>query len=201
MIKRRIRFKKPTLEFSGWNILILLVVVILPYIGMWGYKKWCDHKFEALQKGGVIVIDKENMQLRVVGSDGNEEMNFGMSCGVNYGDKRQKGDMRTPEGFFRVSQIQESSSWKHDFNDGNGEISGAYGPFFFRLDTPGHKGIGIHGTHNPNSIGTRATEGCIRLNNENVLRLRERIYVGMPVVILPSIEDMRQTVVDDENED
>lgn len=31
--------------------------------------------------------------------------------------------------------------------------------------------IKIHGTNNPSSIGRRATRGCIRLHNEDILRL------------------------------
>ena len=89
-----------------------------------------------------------------------------------------------------VQQIQDASAWTHDFGDGKGEIRGAYGSHFIRLKTPGHRGIGIHGTHDPASIGTRATEGCVRLNNSDLLELvKKYVYVGMPVVILTSEAD------------
>jgi len=94
------------------------------------------------------------------------------------------GDFRTPEGEFPVSSIEDSRKWTHDFGDGKGRIKGAYGPWFIRLET-GWKGIGIHGTHDPDSIGTAATEGCIRLANPDLLRLVARISVGTPVTILP----------------
>ena len=64
-------------------------------------------------------------------------------------------------------------------------MKGAYGPWFLRLDVPGRRDIGIHGTHLPESIGTRATEGCIRLANEDIKDLKERIKVGTVVTILP----------------
>ena len=54
---------------------------------------------------------------------------------------------------------------------------------------PGHTGIGIHGTHAPESIGTRATEGCIRLNNDDLERLVDLIYPPLSVVITPSARD------------
>lgn len=105
-------------------------------------------------------------------------------------DKEKPGDMKTPEGLFSVQQIQDASAWTHDFGDGKGEIRGAYGSHFIRLKTPGHCGIGIHGTHDPASIGTRATEGCVRLNNSDLLELvKKYVYVGMPVVILTSEAD------------
>lgn len=136
-----------------------------------------------------IIIDKQEMSLSVYGPQAELLESFPIACGKNYGNKRKSGDMKTPEGVFHISQIQDASSWSHDFKDGKGVIQGAYGPYFFRIDTPGHKGIGIHGTHDPESIGTRATEGCIRLKNEDLRKLRPHIKVGLPVIILPSDSD------------
>ena len=61
-------------------------------------------------------------------------------------------------------------------------IKGAYGPWFIRLAT-GWKGIGIHGTHDPDSRGSMATEGCIRMSNEEVQELRRYAYRNMRVII------------------
>ena len=108
--------------------------------------------------------DQEDMTLRLIDGQGGDILKFPIACGKNYGNKRKSGDMKTPEGVFSISEIVDASCWTHDFGDGKGEIAGAYGPFFIRLETPGHKGIGIHGTHKPESIGTRDTEGCIRLH-------------------------------------
>lgn len=44
-------------------------------------------------------------------------------------------------------------------------------------------GIGIHGTHDPASIGTRASEGCIRLENGNLQKLKPYVKVGMKVTV------------------
>lgn len=108
---------------------------------------------------------------------------FGVAVGKNAGDKEKAGDCRTPEGEFSVQQVQDARAWTHDFKDGKGVIAGAYGPWFIRLKT-GWRGIGIHGTHDPSSIGTNATEGCIRLKNADVEKLkRDYIKVGTKVVI------------------
>ena len=61
-------------------------------------------------------------------------------------------------------------------------IKGAYSPWFIRLDT-GWKGIGIHGTHDPDSRGSMATEGCIRMSNEKIQELRRYAYRNMRVII------------------
>ncbi len=136
-----------------------------------------------------IVISKETMTLSVFGQGGNRIAEYPVAMGRNLGDKKKAGDNKTPEGNFEVQQIQDASAWTHDFRDGKGEIKGAYGSHFIRLLTPPYKGIGIHGTHAPESIGTRATEGCVRLRNEDLLELVKLVYVGLPVTILTSEKD------------
>src|SRR3954471_24895416 len=43
----------------------------------------------------------------------------------------------------------------------------------------------IHGTNRPSSIGTFASYGCIRMYNQDILDLFERVSVGTPVVVTP----------------
>lgn len=135
---------------------------------------------------------------------------YGVAVAKNPGDKQMTGDNRTPTSWgsavaiparyagaamgvpstqvpFVVEEICDASFWTHDFGDGKGVIEGAYGPWFISLDT-GWIGIGIHGTHDPASIGTMASEGCIRLRNEDVAELKQLIYgpakgVGTRVII------------------
>jgi lipoprotein-anchoring transpeptidase ErfK/SrfK len=45
------------------------------------------------------------------------------------------------------------------------------------------KGIGLHGTSDPDSIGRSASHGCVRLANWDVIRLAEKIKAGVPVAI------------------
>ena len=108
---------------------------------------------------------------------------YSIATGKNPGDKQRVGDNRTPVGNFRIVSIENASKWSHDFRDGKGKIKGAYGPWFLRLDAKGWKGIGIHGTHDPDSRGTNATEGCIRLSNEDIDELKQYAYKNMPVII------------------
>ena len=132
-----------------------------------------------------ILVNKRCLTLSLVDENGNPIREYGISCGINYGNKQHPGDNRTPEGIFHISQLLNARGIPHDFGDGKGPIRDAYGPWFLRLDVPGHIGIGIHGTHLPESIGTRATEGCIRLKNEDLLDLKNRIGLGTAVIILP----------------
>ena len=41
----------------------------------------------------------------------------------------------------------------------------------------------IHGTNRPDSIGTFASYGCIRMYNQDIVDLFERVGVGTEVVV------------------
>ena len=138
-----------------------------------------------------IVVSKKDLTLTVYARYGGDTIaleSFPVCMGKNKGDKQGKGDMRTPESPdgkpFTITMIQDASTWKHDFGDGRGDIL-AYGHWFLRLDTPGHSGIGIHGsTNNESSVPGRASEGCVRLLDKDIIILKEKYArVGMPVII------------------
>ncbi|MBE7054850.1 MAG: LysM peptidoglycan-binding domain-containing protein [Ruminococcaceae bacterium] len=59
---------------------------------------------------------------------------------------------------------------------------GPYGTRWLGLSA---RGYGIHGTNNPASIGTAASNGCIRMYNEDIEALFDITVVGTPVRILP----------------
>lgn len=138
---------------------------------------------DGVQREGIwIKIRKHEHKLYVM-KDSEVIKAYGIAVGRNPGQKERAGDCRTPEGSFTVQQIQNAGSWTHDFKDGKGVIKGAYGPWFIRLKT-GWNGIGIHGTHDPGSIGRDVTEGCIRLQNKDVEELKKQyIKVGLPIYI------------------
>ena len=175
---------------NWWLKCILAILIVLPYIGLLGVKMMYDNKAEQIANAKFIIIDKETMSLHLFDYQGEEVKTYGISCGKNYGNKQKIGDLKTPEGIFRITDIEDASTWKHDFKDGKGRVEGAYGPWFLRLAVPGHKGIGIHGTHKPESIGTRDTEGCVRLENQDIEDLKGRVNPGMVVIVLPSYADL-----------
>lgn len=138
-----------------------------------------------------IVISKQDLQLIVYAQSGNDTIAlaaYPVCVGKNKGQKQGKGDMRTPESSldhpFSITNIQDASTWTHDFGDGRGAIL-AYGHWFLRLKTPGHNGIGIHGcTNNENTVPGRGSEGCIRLLDKDIIQLKEKYArIGMPVII------------------
>jgi lipoprotein-anchoring transpeptidase ErfK/SrfK len=164
------------------NIFFIFAVLFLPFSLL----------FSSDENALKIVIVKHEYKLYLYnGSDLVKE--YQVAIGKKPGDKIRFGDYRTPEGDFYINQIQDSRTWTHDFGDGKGQIKGAYGPWFLRLYTGKDRtksgkswaGIGIHGTHDDSSIGTMASEGCVRLHNSDLLELKDLIHLRTPVEIRP----------------
>ena len=140
-----------------------------------------------------LVISKKEYRLYVyeAGGEGQDTLllaHFPV-CYAKYAEAKTKsGDMRTPESTlaapFHIQQIQDASTWHHDFGDGRGSIP-SYGNWFLRLETPGFTGVGIHGsTNNEASVPGRDSEGCIRLRDADLNVLHDRYaQTGQAVII------------------
>lgn len=165
------------------SLLVLLVAVILP-LGARAQGPFAQYVKEA-GSAPFIVVDKPTLKLTLVDAEGNIIKQYGMACSRFYGPKQVRGDNKTPEGKFKINEFLYAKGIPHDFGDGKGPIKDAYGPWFLRLDVPGFRDIGIHGTPFPESIGSRATEGCIRLNNQDIVDLKNCVKLGTVVIITP----------------
>ena len=173
--------------------IIISILLLLPFAGAANLQEDSQPLPEKPSGTAFIVISKRDLTLTVydLGAAGDTTMVAQFPCcmGKNKGNKLKRGDMRTPESPtgkpFKITMIQDASTWRHDFHDGRGNIK-AYGHWFLRLETPGHRGIGIHGsTNNEHTVPGRASEGCIRLLDKDIITLKEHYaYVGMPVTIL-----------------
>ncbi len=135
-----------------------------------------------------IVVSKKDFQLYVINLHNDTLFQAPVSIGKNKGNKTTIGDCKTPEGTFPIHKILDARGWKHDFKDGSGIRKGAYGPYFLRLKMQDYKDIGIHGTCFPESVGTRSSEGCVRMRNEDITKMIKYIRIGTQVTILPEEE-------------
>ena len=106
--------------------------------------------YERLQRQmghGFIVIDKSRMKLILYDKEGGVVRRFAMGCSRKFGTKHKKGDNRTPEGFFTVENVYNSTDWLYTDDEGKtSKKKGMFGPWFIRLRVPGTSQIGIHGT-------------------------------------------------------
>jgi lipoprotein-anchoring transpeptidase ErfK/SrfK len=90
-------------------------------------------------------------------------------------------DTPTPGGVYYVKELLQPT-----------DPDGAYGPYAYGLsgysnvldDFAGGTGvIGIHGTNEPELIGTDVSHGCIRMSNEGITELAGILPLGTPVHI------------------
>ena len=139
-----------------------------------------------------IEVDKPNQRVRVwQRSKYSLVADVPTSTGLHVGEKERQGDNKSPSGYATIMTKQNSSAWEYA-----GEP--AYGPYFFRLnfggwdksgnyDPNGHCSIGIHGTHEPELLGTERSHGCFRLDNDFLLEADDRglIAPGNPVFVIP----------------
>lgn len=137
-----------------------------------------------------LIVDKASMHVILYDKFGQKLKSYGIACARYYGTKHKKADNRTPEGFFSVEGIYDSSEWRFTNDWGyTNPAKGVFGPKFIRLKIPITHQIGIHGTSSPRSIGTRSSHGCIRVTNENILELASLVEPGIPVIVLPGPKD------------
>ena len=128
----------------------------------------------------VLTIDRDNFKLRLF-----KGLKFRKSYGVAVGQPAYP----TPRGLFSIANKAVNPPWTAP----NSPWAGAY-----RNETvPGGSsenplkarwmgivnGVGIHGTGEPGSIGSRASHGCIRMTVPDVIDLYPRVPVGTPVLI------------------
>jgi L,D-transpeptidase ErfK/SrfK len=93
----------------------------------------------------------------------------------------------TPTGSYHVLQMFRNPAWQHPFT---GEVMppGADNPLGSRwigFWTDGTNFIGFHGTPNVESVGRPASHGCIRMYDQDVVKLFEKVKVGTPVEVVP----------------
>lgn len=89
------------------------------------------------------------------------------------GDKKHIGDSRTPEGIFQIKRKVDTG------------LEDIFGSRWMELDTryQGFRGIGIHGTNDPDSIGVNSSLGCIKMLNSDVEDVYKKLEKGSKVII------------------
>jgi lipoprotein-anchoring transpeptidase ErfK/SrfK len=176
--------------------LVLWALIFIPYLLLIPASAWYFRKVDHIENASFIVINKADLNLYLYNYKGELLQRSKIAVGKKPGNKLNKGDLKTPEGVFNITEIADASNWSHDFKDDTlGIINGAYGPYFIRLHVPGQNGIGIHGTHDNNSLGTRASEGCIRMNNSELESLIKHIQLASVVIITPGTDDIKENSV------
>lgn len=127
-----------------------------------------------------IVVDKPHTRLYVMNMFGDTLSRYRVCASRERGQKSGKDDWRTPEGTFHAYGIYNSTDWTYKDTQDK-----CYGPFFIALWTPPFWGIGIHGTNSPYSVPGRRSHGCMRMHNEDIVRVKQMVDKDTPITVLP----------------
>ena len=144
--------------------------------------------------GAELVLDRRQRQLMLL-EQGVVVARFPVAVG--------RPGWETPVGQFRVIELVVDPIWVHPVT-GLAVAPGADNPLgsrwigFYRdcqprrgfnadqrRQTQGCVTAGFHGTPNRSSIGRAVSHGCVRLLDEDVRELFERVQLGTPVTVLP----------------
>jgi len=128
----------------------------------------------------VLTIDRSNFRLRVF-----KRLKLSKSYGIAVG----AAGYETPTGLKAITTKQVNPPWSAP----NKPWAGLYAGRTVPGGSPENplkarwlgiaNGVGIHGTGDPGSIGSRASHGCIRMTVPDVIDLYPRVPVGTPVLI------------------
>ncbi|TRU27868.1 MAG: L,D-transpeptidase [Microcystis aeruginosa Ma_SC_T_19800800_S464] len=92
----------------------------------------------------------------------------------------------TPTGQFRVIQMVREPVWEHPFT-GQLVPSGKNNPLGARwigFWTDGANFIGFHGTPQENLIGQAVSHGCVRMRDQDIKALFEKVKIGTSVIVI-----------------
>jgi lipoprotein-anchoring transpeptidase ErfK/SrfK len=128
----------------------------------------------------VVTIDRGNFKLRLF-----KGLKFRKSYPIAVG----MAGLETPAGRYAIQDKQVNPAWHVPNSSWAGSLAGQVIPG----GAPNNplrarwlgiaNGVGIHGTAEDWSIGTRASHGCIRMHVADVIDLYGRVPVGAPVLI------------------
>lgn len=160
---------------------------VSPWARIYDKQSLLPDSIVSLTSGYAVIVDKKAQKLYVFGKKEHLQKVFEARCstGKNQGSKVASGDSRTPEGIFFPTK-----KFTKDL------LTPIYGDLAFTLDYPnfldkkigrsGH-GIWIHGTDKP--LRPFQSNGCVVLDNGDIVRLSEFMYLNKtPVIIVDTIK-------------
>ncbi|HEX8105844.1 MAG TPA: L,D-transpeptidase family protein [Solirubrobacteraceae bacterium] len=128
----------------------------------------------------IITIDRTNFRLRLFKSY-RVSKSYGVAVGAAGYD--------TPTGLYSITSKQVNPTWSAPDKPWAGLYRGRTVPGGSSENPLKARwlgianGVGIHGTGDPGSIGSRASHGCIRMTVPDVIDLYPRVPMGTPVLI------------------
>jgi hypothetical protein len=128
----------------------------------------------------ILTVDRNNFKLRLF-----KRLKLVKTYGIAVG----MAGLETPAGLYHIQNKEVNPAWHVPNSDWAGSLRGQTIPG----GAPNNplkarwmgiaNGVGIHGTAEDWSIGSRASHGCIRMHVSDVIALYDQVPVGTPVLI------------------
>jgi lipoprotein-anchoring transpeptidase ErfK/SrfK len=134
------------------------------------------------EPAGTLIIDTPNTYLYLVLGNG-KALRYGIGVGregFTWSGTERISRMREWPDWFPPKEMIERQPYLPRFMAG-----GESNPLGARALYLGNTLYRIHGTNQPSTIGTFVSSGCIRLTNEDIEDLYNRVNLGTRVVVLP----------------
>jgi lipoprotein-anchoring transpeptidase ErfK/SrfK len=138
--------------------------------------------YRTKEPAGTLIIDTANTYLYLVLGNG-QAMRYGIGVGREgftwAGSERISRMAEWPDWHPPEEMIERQPYLPRFMAGGEGNPLGARALYL------GKTLYRIHGTNQPSTIGTFVSSGCVRLTNEDIQDLFDRVKVGNRVVVLP----------------
>ena len=138
--------------------------------------------FNGRESAGTVIIDTPNTYLYYVLGNG-QAVRYGIGVGRDgftwSGTEKISKKTEWPDWYPPADMIARQPYLPRFVAGGESNPLGARALYL------GNSAYRIHGTNVPSTIGGRVSSGCIRMVNEDVMDLYNRVTIGTKVVVLP----------------
>jgi lipoprotein-anchoring transpeptidase ErfK/SrfK len=145
-------------------------------------------EFETPEKRGTVIVNTSEFSLyHIIGRE--TAIRYGVAVGKEGFDwagiaevgRKVEWPTWTPPASM-IARRPDLEKWRDGMPGGPENPLGARAIYLFEggRDTL----FRIHGTNEPQSIGTAASSGCIRMLNEEVSELYESVHIGTKVIVI-----------------
>jgi lipoprotein-anchoring transpeptidase ErfK/SrfK len=140
-------------------------------------------RYPTKEHAGTIIVDTAHTYLYLVMGDGTA-IRYGIGVGregFTWSGREKISRMKEWPDWYPPAEMIERQPYLPRFMAG-----GETNPLGARALYLGKTLYRIHGTNQPSTFGKYVSSGCIRLTNDDIEDLYQRVTVGSPVVVLPN---------------
>jgi lipoprotein-anchoring transpeptidase ErfK/SrfK len=146
-------------------------------------------RYRGPEAPGTIVVDTQARRLNLVQGDGTA-LQYGVGVGREGLDwsgraiinRKAEWPRWIPTRDMIRREPEKNARWAGGMDGGLENPLGARALYLYQNGRDTY--YRIHGTNDPSSIGTNVSSGCIRMINQDVIDLYERVPMGTPVLVV-----------------